>query len=99
VPFKKSGRSVITLTEKYCYVVGILNNLGQDPGINFLDPIWEIHRFETGEKVQYILFIHEISCKMLNLNIEKMRFFHLRYAKDKSKIGDKTPHILNLSTR
>jgi hypothetical protein len=63
VSVKKFGRNVTILTEQYCHVVSILNNLGQDSGINFFDPIWEIHRFETGEKVQNILFVHEISCK------------------------------------
>lgn len=63
-----AGR-LITLTEKHCYVVSIFNNFGQDPGINFLDPIWEIHRFETGEEVQYVLLIHKIACKILTNKI------------------------------
>jgi hypothetical protein len=52
---------VITLTEKHSYVVCFFNDLGQYSGIDFLDPIWEIHRFEAGEEVQYVLLIHKIS--------------------------------------
>lgn len=49
------------LTEEHGYVVGVFDDFRQDLGVDFLDPVGQVHRFQGGEEIQHAGFVHEVS--------------------------------------
>lgn len=53
------------LTEQHGDIVSLLDDLLQDPGVDLLDPVGQVHRLQTGEELQDAVFVHQVSCESL----------------------------------
>lgn len=59
---KETNKNFEKLTEENGNKVGVFDNLGEDFGVDFLDPIRQIHGLQTRKELEHVFFVHQVTC-------------------------------------